>query len=40
MHHAGLKRAAHGALKYMTQNIAKIRHLRTITQICRLYLRD
>ena len=30
-----LKRAARGSLKYRTQKITKIRHLRTIAQLCR-----
>ena len=32
---AGLKRAARGSLKIQDANIAKIRHLRPIAQICR-----
>jgi len=32
---AGLKRAARGSLKYRTQKIVKIRHLRTIAHLCR-----
>ena len=35
IYNAGLKCAACGWLKHRTQKIAKNRHLRTITQICR-----
>jgi len=31
---ASLKRSARGSLKYRTQKSPKIRHLRTIAQLC------